>query len=580
MSLENIRGVIRKIDYTLTEDEIDDWCEACRYAIQTETYDFSSFSREVYSQSGKKRVIYSFPKLSVENMLSHYLKQQLDRAFHIKYASRSKIINLLFNTLVATKNMNDFVIVRADFKSFFDSVKSEYVYEKYILPSIIKREDKQLLERYVENFKYCYAGLCLSNGMTEIVCKDFDIVLKARLSEYGVFFYERYVDDMLIMFNNYISENRIKNIIRETIIEVFGSCPVRLSSSPGKFSYISRRNLVSSQNFNFLGYEFFILKTVNGRADEIINFEYGIAEKKRTKSHVVRYGSKAKQSIMNQLNELICNYPNKDRTIIAYFLSSILNHIGKNKDKCTIFKNDVKGSTVFSFLDLTFYAYSFFPNYGNTQKLLQIISYVRDEYDIFEESTRLQALINKYAFIFDKANINDVVNLFLFCRQAKIEIPYLQEECIVRKIKEKDDPILWATYLMYSQYNRKYSDEIRSYIEKTLLEKIKAIRVQKSVYEYREFWWILIFNKCPFITNALQNAIDNAITLLNVPTVSGCTHTLVDIFKNYLQNSPIQFFDWDIERNDFLRTLTFKTHEKSIFKNYKENAITVAWGSI
>lgn len=283
MSLENIRGVIRKIDYTLTEDEIDDWCEECRYAIQTETYDFSSFSREVYSQSGKKRVIYSFPKLSVENMLSHYLKQQLDRAFHIKYASRSKIINLLFNTLVATKNMNDFVIVRADFKSFFDSVKSEYVYEKYILPSIIKREDKQLLEKYVENFKYCYAGLCLSNGMTEIVCKDFDIVLKARLSEYGVFFYERYVDDMLIMFNNYISENRIKNIIRETIIEVFGSCPVRLSSSPGKFSYISRRNLVSSQNFNFLGYEFFILKTVNGRRDEISDFEYGIAEKKRTK---------------------------------------------------------------------------------------------------------------------------------------------------------------------------------------------------------------------------------------------------------------------------------------------------------
>lgn len=283
MSLENIRGVIRKIDYTLTEDEIDDWCEKCRYAIQTETYDFSSFSREVYSQSGKKRVIYSFPKLSVENMLSHYLKQQLDRAFHIKYASRSKIINLLFNTLVATKNMNDFVIVRADFKSFFDSVKSEYVYEKYILPSIIKREDKQLLEKYVENFKYCYAGLCLSNGMTEIVCKDFDIVLKARLSEYGVFFYERYVDDMLIMFNNYISENRIKNIIRETIIEVFGSCPVRLSSSPGKFSYISRRNLVPSQNFNFLGYEFFILKTVNGRRDEIIDFEYGIAEKKRTK---------------------------------------------------------------------------------------------------------------------------------------------------------------------------------------------------------------------------------------------------------------------------------------------------------
>ena len=157
---------------------------------------------------------------------------------------------------------------------------------------------------------------------------------------------------------------------------------------------------------------------------------------------------------------------------------------------------------------------------------------------------------------------------------------YLHISLLLPLLPRRTGLCLWATYLMYSQYNRKYSDEIRSCIEKTLLEKINTIRVQKSVYEYREFWWILIFNKCPFITNASQNAIDNAITFLNVPTASGCTHTLVDIFKNYLQNSPIQFFDWDIERNDFLRTLTFKTHEKSIFKNYKENAISLAWGSI
>lgn len=279
----NIKYVIQKIDYTLTELEVDDWNETCRNAVQNGTYDFSSFTRETFSQNGKKRIIYSFPKLSVENMLCHYLKLQLDRAFQIKYASRSKIINLLFNTLVATKDMNDFVIVRADFKSFFDSVNSNYVYDKYILPSIIPREDKQILEKYVGNFKYCYAGLCLSNGMTEIVCRDFDMVLKARLSEYGVFFYERYVDDMLIMFNNFISEDRIKIIIKETIRDVFGSCPVRLNNTPGKFSYISRRNLNPVQSFNFLGYEFNILKTINGHNEEVIGFEYGITEKKRIK---------------------------------------------------------------------------------------------------------------------------------------------------------------------------------------------------------------------------------------------------------------------------------------------------------
>ena len=278
MSLDNLRKVIRKIDYTLTDDEIDYWCSMCKDAVQNDTYDFSVFSREIYTQVGKKRVIYSFSKLSVENILCHYLKRQLDRAFHIKYASRSKIINLLFNMLVATKNMNDFVIVRADFKSFFDSVLSKYVHEKYILTSMIQREDKQILERYVDCFKYCYAGLCLSNGMTEIVCKDFDRVLQARLSNNGLFFYARYVDDMLIMFNSYISEDKIKNVINETIGKVFGSCPVHLSKGSGKFSYISRRSLSSSQNFNYLGYDFFVLKD-----NDKIKFKYGITAKKRVK---------------------------------------------------------------------------------------------------------------------------------------------------------------------------------------------------------------------------------------------------------------------------------------------------------
>lgn len=279
MSLANIKDVIRKIDYTLTEDDIDYWSNVCKDAVQNDTYDFSTFSRDIYSQMGKKRVICSFSKLSVENILCHYLKRQLDRAFYIKYASRSKIINLLFNMLVATKNMNDFVIVRADFKSFFDSVLSEYVHKKYILTSMLRREDKEILERYIGCFKYCYAGLCLSNGMTEIVCKDFDIVLKAKLSEFGVFFYERYVDDMLIMFNNYISEDKVKNVINETIHEVFGTCPVRLSNKEGKFSYIARRNLSLTQHFNFLGYDFFVLNEEKGK----IKFVYGIADKKRVK---------------------------------------------------------------------------------------------------------------------------------------------------------------------------------------------------------------------------------------------------------------------------------------------------------
>ena len=621
MLLENIHGVIRRIDYTLTDADIDIWAQQCILAVENETFDFSTKVKEVFTQSGKRRVIYHYPKLSVENFICHYLKKRLDKVFKIEYASRSKIINLLFNTIPALKNMNDFVIIRADFKSFFDSVLSRFVYEKYVLPSLLPRGDKDILEKYIDEYKYCYAGLCLSNGMTEIVCRDFDKKLKARLTSYGVFFYERYVDDMLIMLNSYVSQDEIIDIINTTISEIFGTCPVRLSTSPGKFSYISRRGLLVFQKFNFLGYEFFI-NEFNGN----ISFQYGITEKKRSrysniierafaqyavnhdeellrqkayveremqmendnvrpyllKSHVIRYGSKSKQSIMNQLNEIVCKYETKDRTLIAYFLSAILNHVGKNKDKVRIFKKDVSESTVFSFLDLVFYAYSFFPNYNNTQKLLSIISYVRDEYDIFSKSRSLQNLLNKYAFVFEKANLNDIVDLFLFCAQAEIEIPYVEEERIVKKLYEKDDPILWATYLLYSKYNEKYYNDIKTTIEQILAKRIEAIRVQKSIFEYREFWWVLVFNKCPLLSSTSQILINGVINSLPYTGTGNrnCADIALDVFVDYLKNNGEQFFEWDMSRKDFLRTITFKTHEKSIFKNYKESVASLVWGSI
>ncbi len=102
------------------------------------------------------------------------LSKEMDRIFKIEYASRSNIISLLFNTIPVIKNLNDFVIIRADFKSFFDSVLKQHVYEKYIETSLMGRRDKEILLDYIREFKYCFAGLCLLNGMIEIVCRDFD----------------------------------------------------------------------------------------------------------------------------------------------------------------------------------------------------------------------------------------------------------------------------------------------------------------------------------------------------------------------------------------------------------------------
>ena len=115
-----------------------------------------------------------------------------------------------------------------------------------------------------------------------------------------------------------------------------------------------------------------------------------------------------KRSLMNQFNELICKHEEKIKTIVAYLMGMFLNKASKNKESVNIFRGNVSSGTIFSFLDFLFYIYSFYPDYNNTQRFLSILSYIRDEYNFFDESSKLQMLINKYSFIFEKANMNDI----------------------------------------------------------------------------------------------------------------------------------------------------------------------------
>ena len=315
-----IRNIIREKDFSLSEEEIEDVVDKVLLDIENENYDFENYVREIFTQQGKKREIFRYSKESTEMVLCQYLKRKIDKAFKVRYASRNRMMNIIFNLLPATKDMNDFVIIRADFKSFFDSVFTKHVFESYIKSSALARRDKEVMEEYVKSFKYCYAGLTLSNVMTEIVCRDFDEKIRARLSKYGIFIYERYVDDMLVVTNKYISQDIFVESVNKTIREVFGKSPVKINMSASKFSYISRRDITASmKEFNFLGYEFQIKETGNGS----IEYLYGIAEKKRRRyagileRAFVEYKNTGNMELLRQRIKLFAS-----RIVIAKKMSS------------------------------------------------------------------------------------------------------------------------------------------------------------------------------------------------------------------------------------------------------------------
>ncbi|MFA0815701.1 MAG: RNA-directed DNA polymerase [Anaerofustis sp.] len=280
-----------------------------------------------------------------------------------------------------------------------------------------------------------------------------------------------------------------------------------------------------------------------------------------------------KCALKRNFNDLICKYNTERQKIVAYSLSTILKRVSKTKvnNQFTIFKSDVNKNIVVDLLDIIFYIYSHFLSFDNTQKVLSIISYINDEVDLKElNNDILQKIILKYSFIFESGNPNDLVNLLLLCADFKIEIGYQYEKVLIEKIKEIQNPLTMAAYLMYSKYNERFFSEIRKIVDNTIKTNMDGIRNRENVLMYKEFWWLLIFNKCPYISEENQKIFSELISGIGVDVKdTNIGLDSLNLFKNYLSTNPEQFFIWDISNIKLLKQITYRTHERTIFKNYK-----------
>ena len=77
-----------------------------------------------------------------------------------------------------------------------------------------------------------------------------------------------------------------------------------------------------------------------------------------------------------------------------------------------------------------------------------------------------------------------------------------------------------------------------------------------------------------------QNAIDSIIAILKMGSGITAGEILGNLFVEYLKNNKEQFFEWNLHKKDFLRNITFKSRQRSIFKNYQENLSSLYWSSL
>jgi hypothetical protein len=288
-----IERAIKHINASLdVRDKVDDatiitLAQQTITALNTGNYDFSNYDSLFIKKGAKKRHIMRYRPLSTENILCQYIKQILDRRFMVKYPNRNKAIHTLFDFLKAVKQMSEFTIIKFDFKDYFNSVSTSYVFEKYIRKMMTDRSETELIAVFAEQAKYAYAGLNTSNLFAEIIASRFDDLIYQEFLLHGLLFMERYIDDTIIILNQHLEQpdcdkilnNALSTVYHDKTLPSIHPCKTKFNSTKQKI--ITRRSLdsVSPSSVDFLGYEFTFCKRTSSKT--II--QYGITEEKRKK---------------------------------------------------------------------------------------------------------------------------------------------------------------------------------------------------------------------------------------------------------------------------------------------------------
>ena len=265
--------------------------------------DFSKMSdltlkQKKYIGKSKRRHIKSFLPSSDEDILSICVKRIIDRNFKLRFPNRNRICKELFNVLPAILQMSDFTIYRFEFSNYFNSVNSKYVFEKFISSKLSKRDEIDLLSTYTSQTHFAYAGLRPSNSIAEVIALDFDKNIKKLLFSKGLIFYERFIDDGMIILNYHMPQDEIEAVLNKAITDTFYDNSVEIKCkgknkvkiNPLKSKYLSSKSLQTGQlqqpeesnTFDFLGYSF-VLTCEYKKQRYNYSIVYGISKEKRLK---------------------------------------------------------------------------------------------------------------------------------------------------------------------------------------------------------------------------------------------------------------------------------------------------------
>ena len=474
-------------------------------------------------------------------------------------------------------NVNFKLFCKLDFKRCFPSVYThsfKWIITRDIVdsksfknPSLFAVIDRILQNINGSSSNGVLVGPEFSRMIVEVLLQQIDKDVAASLLSKGLkqgVHYEimRFVDDFFVFTNDEDTRDLIEKMVehsaRQYLLEI-NQLKIETQRTPYfKGTWLDDTELYKDRLKQYIRTNKEIKKT-EGEKHQIT---CTVSDIQRLKGHYERLLSNNKENVS---------------TITSYMMSVILNSMSDKTSKdYTFFKKDISAKTIAAFLEYIFYIYSHSISFKNTQKLIAILNYCHEEINLqgFEP---LQSIIHKYEKLLrGKASYSDYINLVTASGELDVHFSLEMEQHIFEDIKKADDPIALATFWSYAKYNPRYMKRVSEEINLMLGEKLRSIRDMGSILQYKEFWYVIIFNKCPYISKGLQYRYDGLIrNMLNSKGESSSQKTIRLIAGFMLDpNEPKSFISWNVYGAKMLQEITFRTHRKTIFR--KGNSSIVA----
>lgn len=134
------------------------------------------------------------------------------------------------------------------------------------------------------------------------------------------------------------------------------------------------------------------------------------------------------------------------------------------------------------------------------------------------------------------------------------------------------------------RYHRKNSDlfyrRILIWVEELLQYKVNQIGSKDPLLQ-KEFWYVITFINCPYISGSVKTALEGIVRPMATAAETNLANKIKKIIAEFLlQNKSNLFFCWGYYHFNTSKQLTFRTYQRTLFKQYKNKRSIELYGSL